>query len=174
MHVRVHKSKWFIQISTHCYYSGKYSLQGFVTASNVYICQHSNCYCQKDTKIFYKLSNNKSASLIWVYFILHRRWKLLGPILRSSLRQNFIWLQHLQVKRSLCPWEWLDWARRDEENALGKKHRFSDAGSSAKYLVSIRAEVTDNETVLRFTCSRCSVVLWFVMSKCLSYVLIST
>lgn len=64
MHVRVHKSKWFIQISTHCYYSGKYSLQGFVTASNVYICQHSNCYCQKDTKIFSKLSNNKSVSLI--------------------------------------------------------------------------------------------------------------
>lgn len=27
---------------------------------------------KKDTKIFYKLSNNKSASLIWVYFILYR------------------------------------------------------------------------------------------------------
>lgn len=85
-HVRVHKSKWFIQISARCYYSGKYSLQGFVTASNACICQHSNCYCQKDTKIFYKLSNNKSARLIWVYFLLHRRENLPGLILGVSAR----------------------------------------------------------------------------------------
>lgn len=104
-HVRVHKSKWFIQISARCYYSGKYSLQGFVTASNVYICQHSNCYCQKDTKIFYKLSNNKSARLIWVYFLLHRRENLPGLILESPLGQNFprIWL--FWVSTSFSPIE---------------------------------------------------------------------
>lgn len=125
-HVRVHKSKWFIQISARCYYSGKYSLQGFVTASNACICQHSNCYCQKDTKIFYKLSNNKSARLIWVYFLLHRRENLPGLILgvsaRAELPSDFGTSEFPPVFSPL--WKGLGWVWREGESHEGGKYGF--------------------------------------------------
>lgn len=124
-----------------CYCSGKYSLQGFLTASNAHICQHPNCYCQKDTKIFYKLSNNKSARLIWGKGKENRQENLPGLILGSTLGHNFPGLGIPEFPAVFPLWEGLGWVWREGEEPWGRKCGGSGAGSSVPSLLSPRAGV---------------------------------